>query len=74
MKVSDFMSAKYLYMLGFWIGMFTSTREFLQVLGNRYLDSRVPRVRTDFGVFFFPVMLAEKGSDSSSFNLFVGKN
>lgn len=65
MKVSDCMSAKYLYMLAFWIGMFTSTREFLQVVRSRYLDSSAPRVRIGFGVFFFPVMLAGKGSGSS---------
>lgn len=58
MKVGDFMSAKYHYVLAFWIGMFTPTREFLQVLENRYLYSHVPcvpRVRRGFGVFLFPV-------------------
>lgn len=76
MKVGDFMSAKCLYMLTSWIGMFIPTWEFLQVVGSRYMDSHVlsvPRVRTGFGVFFFLVMLAGEGSDPSPINLSVSK-
>lgn len=75
MKAGDFMSAKYLYVLAFWIGMLIPTREFLQVVGSRYLDSHVPsvpRVRAGLGGFF-PVMLAGEGSFPSSVSLSVSK-
>lgn len=44
MKESDFMSAKYLYILAFEIGMFIPTGEILQVVGSRYLPSQIPSV------------------------------
>lgn len=58
MKVGDFMSAKYFYMLPFWTAMFISTTEFLQAEGSRYLNSYTPDVagvRKGLDIFFFPV-------------------
>lgn len=77
MKVGDFTSAKYLYMLSFWTAMFIPTTEFLQTVGSRYLDSYtpdVPRVRTGFGLFFFSVKLARETSGPSSLILSVSKH
>lgn len=67
MKVGDFMSAKYPYMLPFQTAMFISTKEFLQ--GSGFLDSYtpdVPRIRKSFGIFFFPVKLAGERSGPRS--------
>lgn len=72
MKVGDFMSAKYFYMLPFWTAMFISTTGFLQAVGSRYLNSYTPdvaRVGKGFGIFFFPVKSAweDKAPAHSSF-------
>lgn len=56
MKVGDFMSAKYLYMLLFWTTMLISTTEFLHAVESRCLDSYtpdVPRVRKGFVISSF---------------------
>lgn len=48
MKVGDFMSAKCLYRLAFWIGMLILTGEFLQVVESRY--PVLPRLRQVWGL------------------------